>query len=137
MNRAELQNLAHIRLHEARALLAAGHPNGAYYLAGYSVECALKAVIARQTQQYDFPDKGRALESFVHDPRKLVKAAQLTSQLDAQIDANSAFYRYWRLVSDWSEASRYDVHTQADATDIIEAVGDSNEGVLQWVTQYW
>ena len=52
-------------------LLKAGHFSGAYYLAGYSVECALKACIAKQTARYDFPDKSKANDSFVHDLKKL------------------------------------------------------------------
>jgi hypothetical protein len=49
MNRAEFQKLSDLRLHESKALLTAGLPQGAYYLAGYAVECALKACIAKRT----------------------------------------------------------------------------------------
>jgi HEPN domain-containing protein len=45
MNRFDSQKLASLRLREAKALLAAGFPEGAYYLAGYAVECALKACL--------------------------------------------------------------------------------------------
>ncbi len=38
-------------------MLNAGYPDGAYYPAGYSVECGLKACIAKGVQRYDFPDK--------------------------------------------------------------------------------
>lgn len=55
MNRREFRELTTLRLAEARALLDAGLPDGAYYLAGYAVECALKACISRQTRQHDFP----------------------------------------------------------------------------------
>jgi hypothetical protein len=41
MNRADLQQIAELRLQEARTLLTGGFPDGAYYLAGYAVECAL------------------------------------------------------------------------------------------------
>jgi HEPN domain-containing protein len=49
MTRKDLQKLAAIRLKEAKLLLAANAPDGAYYLAGYAVECALKACIAKAT----------------------------------------------------------------------------------------
>ena len=39
MNRADLKQLAQLRLREAKALLDGGHAPGAYYLAGYAVEC--------------------------------------------------------------------------------------------------
>jgi hypothetical protein len=45
MNRAELQQLAEDRRLDAEALLAAQRWAGAYYLAGYAVECGLKACI--------------------------------------------------------------------------------------------
>jgi hypothetical protein len=47
MNRAELQRLAKERISDAKVLLAARHWSAAYYLAGYAVECALKACIAK------------------------------------------------------------------------------------------
>jgi hypothetical protein len=48
VNRTDLQELADIRIEEAAALLALTppKPDGAYYLAGYAVELALKACIA-------------------------------------------------------------------------------------------
>jgi hypothetical protein len=45
-DRATFQQLAELRLAEARALHAEGLYSGAYYLAGYAIECALKAKIA-------------------------------------------------------------------------------------------
>ena len=47
LSRKELQALSGIRLREARALARLGMNDGAYYLAGYAVECALKACIAK------------------------------------------------------------------------------------------
>ncbi len=42
-----------------RRVVAAGMWEGTYYLAGYAVECALKACIAKQIIAEDFPDKER------------------------------------------------------------------------------
>ena len=55
MDRKDLRALSRVRLSGARALLKARLPDGAYYLAGYPVECALKACIAKETQRYEFP----------------------------------------------------------------------------------
>jgi len=57
MNRSSLQNLANERIKDAEALLMAGRWSGSYYLAGYAVECALKECFAKQTREYDFPQK--------------------------------------------------------------------------------
>jgi hypothetical protein len=48
--------------------------DGAYYLAGYAVECALKACIAKETKRYEFPDKKRVDSSYSHNLDLLVKA---------------------------------------------------------------
>ena len=63
MNRKDLQRLTRLRLAEARVLLAAAKYDGAYYLAGYAVECALKACIAKQIKRFDFPDKKLVIDS--------------------------------------------------------------------------
>jgi hypothetical protein len=74
VNRKELQSLSRVRLAEAGALLKAGFPDGAYYLAGYSVECALKACIAKQTRLHDSPDKKIVDSSHTHNLRNLRKS---------------------------------------------------------------
>jgi len=43
----EIKELADLRLKEARALLTSGYPDGAYYLGGYALELALKAVVCK------------------------------------------------------------------------------------------
>ena len=45
MTRADFQKLANERVADARALLAARRWGGAYYLAGYAVECGLKSCV--------------------------------------------------------------------------------------------
>ncbi|MGD0298300.1 MAG: HEPN domain-containing protein [Bryobacteraceae bacterium] len=56
LNRELLQQLSEQHLADAQVLLEQKRWPGAYYLAGYSVECALKACIAKLTKVHDFPD---------------------------------------------------------------------------------
>ena len=78
MNRRDFQNLARLRLEEAEALLTAGKSDGAYYLAGYAVELGLKACIAKNTKEYDFPPKEAVVRQFYsHSIKGLLKAAGL------------------------------------------------------------
>ena len=88
MNRKDLKALALTRLREAKVLLANGEYSGAYYLAGYVVECALKACIAKRTRIHDFPDKQRALDSWKHDPTKLINTADLQTERNWEIGAD-------------------------------------------------
>jgi HEPN domain-containing protein len=55
MNRTDFQEIAELRLKESKALLATGFAEGAYYLAGYAVECALKSCIAKSTENMISP----------------------------------------------------------------------------------
>ena len=51
MNRTELQQLSQDRLLDAQSLIAASRWSGAYYLAGYAIECALKSAVLKYVDQ--------------------------------------------------------------------------------------
>ena len=109
MNRAAFQELARTRLEDARVLLENARFAGSYYVAGYAIECALKACIAKKTQQYDFPPDRKEVEKiYVHDIKKLMGAAGLRSELDGNMDSDGTFSDNWAVVKDWDEHSRYD-----------------------------
>jgi len=137
MNRSELHRLSRIRTKEAKRLLDGKCPNGAYYLAGYAVECALKACIAKQTHRHDFPDKKRGDDSYTHDLIKLVKIANLENELQQEINANVIFRDNWTIAQKWSEATRYRLFTQDDAVVLYAAIVDEKDGVLSWLKKYW
>lgn len=136
MNRQDLQNLALTRLEEVEVLLNNHKYSGAYYLSGYVIECALKACIAKQTQEFDFPDKKTVMDSYTHDLEKLVKVAKLEKQLKSLLN-DPDFSLRWSMVKDWSEESRYQTHNRQEALDIYSAITDPNHGVLQWLQQHW
>jgi HEPN domain-containing protein len=136
MDRKDLRALSRVRLSEARALLKAGLPDGAYYLAGYAVECALKACIAKETQRYEFPEKKRVNASHTHDLKELVRIAELQSEFRIAVDGDPLLLKYWDVVQSWSEQSRYLKHFPESAQALIEAVGDRNHGVIKWVKHY-
>ena len=137
MNRRELQNLSRIRLREARALARLGMNDGAYYLAGYSVECALKACIAKATRRHDFPDKRKADDSYTHSFEKLLKVADLEKARTEEARRDAAFRDNWDLVQWWSERSRYKTNSAEKARELVDAVGDRNHGVLAWLKRHW
>jgi hypothetical protein len=60
--RRDFKALADLRAEEAGILLAERKTQGAYYLAGYAVECALKACIAKKTKRFEFPPKKAYVE---------------------------------------------------------------------------
>jgi HEPN domain-containing protein len=137
MNRGDFQAIADIRIAEAQSLLAAGFFDGAYYLAGYSVECALKASIARLTNQHDFPDREFAQACYTHSIEKLVNAAGLTAQRDADAPPGSDRADNWSIVKDWTESSRYERNPETKAKALIEAITHAADGVLPWIKARW
>ena len=137
MNRADFQEIAETRLRESKALLDAGFPDGAYYLAGYAVECALKACIAKRTQQHDFPDKKLVNDSHTHDLGKLIQLAELKVDLDIAMQGNRAMQSSWGAIQDWSETSRYERRNAQEASDLLQAVEDQAGGLLPWIRLRW
>jgi HEPN domain-containing protein len=111
--------------------------SGAYYLAGYSVECALKACLARETNRYDFPDKQRVNASYTHSLEQLVKVAELNFELQKYDQQDSKFQFNWRVTRQWSEESRYQLFSSQKATELISAISERKHGVIAWVKRYW
>ncbi|PSB20047.1 DNA-binding protein [filamentous cyanobacterium Phorm 46] len=136
MNRLDLQNLALTRLEEVEVLLNNHKYSGAYYLSGYVIECALKACIAKQTQEFDFPDKKTVMDSYTHDLEKLIKVAKLDKELKSLLN-DPDFSLRWSMVKDWSEESRYQTHNRQKALDIYSAITDPSHGVLKWLQQHY
>ena len=138
MNRADFQQLAEIRVLEATALQVAGSPEGAFYLAGYAVECGLKACIAKLTKEFDFPpDKAFIEKCYTHDLVKLRAAAGLDQQFQVDSQNRAALTLKWELVKTRKESARYERRSHAEASDMLSAVTDNVDGVLPWIKLYW
>jgi hypothetical protein len=139
VNRADLQQLADLRIAEARALLTlpAPMPDGAYYLAGYAVECALKACIAKRYGPEEWPERQFVADCHTHEIPKLVRLAGLEVTRAADAAANFNFETNWNIVKDWSERSRYERHSMAKAQRLYEAITHATDGVLPWIKVRW
>lgn len=134
---ADLRLLAEARLREAELLLAGGEASGAYYIAGYAVECGLKAVIARSFAAYQIPPKRLIVDSYTHDVSVLVRVAGLNDSLVQEMSIDADFASKWNVVKDWSEASRYEEWSATQATVMVHSVGDPTSGVLRWIRPFW
>lgn len=122
---------------EANALLGLGLPDGAFYLAGYAVECALKACIAKSTRRGEFPDKRKVESSHSHNLLQLTMVAGLDEACSEQVGRDSNFRYNWEYVQLWSEQSRYRKHDPESARTMLRAVGDRRHGVFSWIKQRW
>jgi len=134
--RKDFKALADLRIAESRILLANHKEQGAYYLAGYAVECALKACIAKKTKRFQFPPKAEDVrEVYSHKLEKLVEAAGLKDQRYRELKSNPSFAANWSTVKDWTEESRYKT-TGLNGKDMYNAVSGAN-GVLPWIKLRW
>jgi hypothetical protein len=128
--------LADQKLADSKHLLAGGRWGNAYYLAGYSVELALKACIAKTFKAETIPDKALVNATYSHDFTNLVGTAGLTADLKSK-QATQAFEINWGVVVRWSEESRYESKGEQDAKDLIAAIEDATDGVLAWIRTHW
>jgi len=132
--RRDFQNLSVLRVREARRLADAGLYDGAYYLGGIAIECALKSAIARATQRYEFPDLERTRRVYTHNLEILLKLSGLDTKLD---DAEPHVQDAWARTRSWNVETRYQTgRAAADVLEFLEAVA-GRRGVLRWLNQYW
>lgn len=135
---AELKKLVSTRLDDAQALFAARRFAGAYYIAGYSVECGIKVVIAKQFKARDIPNKKKVVDIHTHSLGKLISEADLKVALDVEIKGRTTFAANWQTVSAWSEVARYNpAIKKIEARDMLDAITDPSDGVMQWLTRHW
>jgi hypothetical protein len=137
MTKHLLENLTRKRIKECEILLNNKCFSGAYYLAGYSIECGLKACIAKQINQHQIPEKAFVNEFYVHDLKRLIKLAGLETERSDKENSDADFAINWNVVKDWNENARYAEWTEVKATEIYNAITNKSGGILAWIQQYW
>ena len=83
--------------------------DGAYYLAGYAVECGLKACIMAYVERTGiiFEDKKYSEKCWTHDLEALVVLADLEIVLQADCINAPALGGHWATTIEWAETRRY------------------------------
>jgi hypothetical protein len=138
INRKILQALAESRLEEGKILLANNQWNGAYYLTGLAVECALKACLARTVKEHDYPDQKFVNAMYKHDLPSLIELdATLYAALQADMTRDFKLEANWKTVKDWKNEKRYDVIDEPEARSLYDATADMGSGVIPWIRGRW
>lgn len=138
MNRIEFQTIAKLRVREAKILLENKQYDGSYYLAGYAVECALKACITKQFQRHNMPDRKLVNDFYTHQLETLLKISGLGADHARELNSNQSFSLNWTIVKDWSEQFRYRFGiSKQEAQDLYTAITSSKNGVLSWLKRRW
>ena len=134
--RKDFQRLTELRVKEAGALARSGNPQGAYYLAGLAVECALKACIAKKTKRHDFlPSPNHARGVYSHDLGDLLKLAGLADLLIHDTNNNYQLMESWVIIKAWSVDCRYEA-SGLNGKAFVDSL-NSPEGVLTWIKLHW
>jgi hypothetical protein len=154
-NPAEIKSLAYARLEEAEILCNAGKYDGAFYLAGYSIEMMLKAKICEHWGVYNLFDSQCDIAKIdhirkavqIHDIRLLFIFAGLRMKLqEALFLGNRELMElYGYLIAGtgkhenclWSEQVRYHPvgsKKSSDVTRLIELL-QGDQGFLKWIEQ--
>ena len=141
VTRQELKKLAKTRLLEAKTLCNEGLYDGSCYLAGYTIELALKARICKILDLTHYPESGEISKSFkIHKLDILIKLSGLERKFDEAKKSNPSLFTNWSLISNWSEEFRYrpiGTNPKIKAEQIINALEDPNDGVFTWIKKRW
>jgi len=138
LHRSDLKQLSMLRQKEAGLLLRENHFPGAFYLAGLSVECALKACIAKRTRAGSFPDKSLAMKVFVHDLSALLLHTGFKTNFEQDLIVDIQLNDNWLIVRSWDIDRRYDTQiTETEAREMFSACTSYKHGVLPWFRKRW
>jgi HEPN domain-containing protein len=140
VNRIEWQQIAERWLIDAKRLLDDHRWAAAYYLAGYAVECGLKACILARVAgapEVIFDDRRFSEKCWTHSIPELVKLADLEATRAADAAANPDLYKNWLVVNVWNEKVRYQSSSHQRAKKLYAAITDHPNGVMPWIRAHW
>ena len=102
------------------------------------MECALKACVAKQIKEHDFPDRQLVLDSYTHNLEQLLRISGVKPQFDSRMKGDRSFEVNWTTIKDRTEAARYDNNVpEIKVRDLLNAVTDATTGVLTWLKTVW
>src|SRR4051794_27502147 len=92
VNQAELRQMEVERIRDAKALLDAKRWEFAYYAAGYSIECALKACVLLRmiVSGWIFKEETKRIDDCrVHDYMALIEISEIKVELNARLRSSA------------------------------------------------
>jgi HEPN domain-containing protein len=135
--KGDLEKLADAKLRDAQILFNNERWANSYYLAGYALELALKACVAKQFQAETIPDRKFVIAIHTHQYAALIGLAGLTAELRAKQDMDSDFAANWAIAAEWTPEARYESTDKSSANFLLHAITDLNHGVLPWIKMFW
>ena len=137
--KVDFQYLAEERLKEAEIMFQTGLFSGAWYIGGYAIEFALKAVICNNLDVEMFDEtvvnKGLSQPFRTHNLTFLVLTSGLYNKLNQAKNDRRNIFNAWNVVSNWKETRRYE-RAPANSAEIQEFLNSANL-ILLWIKTYW
>jgi HEPN domain-containing protein len=134
-SKLDIQSLAQSRLKEAELLFKAEHYEAAFYLAGFSIEIAFKAVICKKL---DISLKEmESIQSFKsHNFEQLLLISGLRNKHSLAASRIPNFKNKWSIVTDWKVDCRYSTPGQKKKVDVEKFI-KAIKFILSWINKYW
>lgn len=141
----DIIDIANVRFQEAELLCNNGFYDGSYYLAGYSIELALKAKICELLDIPNLFNENRPAELkkedlkpfFTHNIKSLLFLSGRGKKLQQAFIKNNQLAKNWNIIANgWNENCRYLVRgtkQKKETIDLINAIGDAQNGILIWI----
>lgn len=134
LNYKDLKKLAALRIKEAKILLDKRKYSGAYYLAGYSIELALKALWSKKVPAQSFVPARKVYDKlYTHNLNDLLSVSGIKNELLT----NTSREAKWAVVKDWSEETRYQIISKKNAESLYKAITAPRDGVLTRIKKIW
>lgn len=137
LKKADLEQLAQVRLDDAMLLFRHDRSSSAYYLAGYAVELALKAVAATLFHSNAIPSKGIVNAIHTHRLEDLLTSVGLKQAHREEVARRPEFGAAWTVAARWTSESRYAAWDPNATESLIEAISNQDHGVFRWVKLHW
>src|SRR5438105_12935542 len=102
LTKNDLQVLSDARISDALYLYQVCRSSSAYYLAGYSVELAIKACVAKSFRPDSIPDKAYVQAIYTHNLDALIKVAGLWPQFGTDSMKDPRLAAAWGIASKWT-----------------------------------
>jgi HEPN domain-containing protein len=140
-NGKELKQISISRLKAAKILIENKDYDGAVYIMGYALECALKSAICKLLNLSSYPDKGgsRDIENIFKTHR--FDVLLILSGMSNDFNLNTAPRRYenWsELTKKWSTEIRYEPigsRTETEASRMYLALLEKEHGIITWINK--
>ncbi len=145
-NHKELKKISKSRMRASEILIKHKDYDGAYYLMGYALERALKAIICKRLNLSQYPDKYRGDKGDSQEKVNIFKTHNFDILLTLSgLESDFTLIAPERRAENWSECTKWNTQiryepvgtrSEADAKRMYEALIEKPEGIITWIKKH-